>query len=115
MSGKILVVEDEFMIQMLLEDICEMADVEIVAAVDNVKDALAAIERGGFNAVVLDVNLHGETSEPIAEVLRDSGIPVLVSTGTFGCQLPPVYQDFTLVQKPFSMQEMVVLLQDVAF
>jgi len=115
MSGKVLVVEDEPMVQILLEDICAHADVEIVAMVDTVKDALAAIDRGGFKAVILDVNLHGETSEPIAAALQGKGYPVLVSTGSFPGELPAVFKDFTIVQKPFSTVDMVLLLSQVAF
>lgn len=115
MVGSVLVVEDEPMIQILLEDICSIADVNITHMVDNVKDALEAIEEDGFKAVILDVNLQGETSEPVAEALRGRGIPVLVSTGSYGSELPAAYDGFTIVQKPFSTKEMVFLLQQVAF
>lgn len=111
----ILVVEDEPMIQMLIEDICAMADIPITAVVDNVRDALKAIEEGNFKAVILDVNLHGETSEPIAAVLQDKAFPVLVSTGSYSSELPEVYQGFTMVQKPFSANELAFLLKQVAF
>lgn len=115
MPNGILIVEDEPMIQMLIEDICSMAGVPIAATVDNVKDALLAIEEGNFKAVILDVNLHGETSEPVAEALQGKNFPVLVSTGSYSSELPQVYQAFTMVQKPFSPGELVFLLNQVAF
>ncbi len=115
MTGTVLVVEDEPMVQILLEDICAVADVTITHMVDNVKDALKAIKEDGFKAVILDVNLQGETSEPVAAALKERGLPVLVSTGSFPGELPEAFQDFTIVQKPFSPKEMVFLLQQVAF
>lgn len=115
MPNGVLIVEDEAMVQMLIEDICFVADVPITAVVDNVKEALVAVEKGDFSAVILDVNLHGETSEPVAEALQGLGVPVIVSTGSYPGELPSAYDGFTVVQKPFSTRELAFMLKQVAF
>lgn len=79
---RILVVEDEPLIAMLLEDFLEAIGCEVVGTADTVASALALIEQGGFDAVILDVNLrNGETSEAVAERLIRSGIPYAITSG----------------------------------
>lgn len=113
--GRVLVIEDEPMVQILIEDICEMAEVDISAVIDNVAEAKLAIEEGDFNAVILDVNLLGETSEPLAELLRAKHTPVVVTSGSYAHQLPEAYAGFMLLEKPFSPKALVKELQKVAF
>lgn len=113
--GRVLIVEDEFMIRVLLEDICDTANCDVVASCTTVADALEAIESTDFNVAVLDVNLQGETSEPIAHALRAAGKNVLVSTGSTPGDLPSAYDGFTVVQKPFHTTEVALLLSQTAF
>lgn len=113
--GRVLIVEDEPMIQMLLEDICDTADCDVVAVAPDVQSALEAISTLDFNVVILDVNLHEETSEAVALALRDLGKPVLVSTGSHAGDLPLAYEGFTVVEKPFHPKEVALLLSQTAF
>jgi len=82
LSGRrILVVEDEMMVLMVTEDMLGDLGCESVAAAANVDQALALIEAQGFDAAMLDVNLNGSKSYPVADALAARGVPFAFSTG----------------------------------
>ena len=81
---RLLVVEDEFMVAdhigMLLEDFgCEVA-----GYASTVAEALDLINRERLDGVLLDGNLNGDSSAPVAVELRSRSIPFVVATG-YGC------------------------------
>lgn len=75
MKPRILIVEDESLIAMLLEDILTDAGYIADATATNVEQAMSMIEAGSFDAAILDVNLGGSASFPAAEILRSRGFP----------------------------------------
>ena len=90
---------------MLLEDLllelgCHVA--EIAARVDT---ALTLIEVKNLDVVILDVNLEGEASYPIADELERRKIPFLFATGYGAQAIPEKYRWHTVLQKPFRKQE----------
>ncbi len=78
---RLLVVEDEFMvaehIAMLLEDF----GCEVVGPVGTIEQALAAVAGGALHGALLDANLDGKSSAPIAAALQTVSIPFVVVTG----------------------------------
>ena len=113
--GRVLIVEDEPMVQMLLEELCEASDCDVIAVVDNVAEALEAVKRDDYNVVILDVNLRKETSEEVALALKAMGKMALVSTGLHPSHLHPAYKDFAVLLKPFKPTEVQRLLAQTAF
>ena len=101
---RILVVEDEAMISMLLEDMVLDCGGEIVGPVANFVDALELAHKAEFGVAVLDLNLNGTLSYPIAEVIRRRGIPVIFATGYGANGLLDRFSDCPTLQKPFSQQ-----------
>ena len=75
---RVLVVEDEMLIGMLLEDMLADLGHEVAAVVPRLKDALAAVERETFDLAILDVHLHGESAFPVADALIAQRHPVRV-------------------------------------
>ncbi len=78
---RLLVVEDEYMIaehiSMLLEDFgCDVA-----GPVATIEQALAILKDGGVDGVLLDANLGGESTAPIATALNGASVPFVVATG----------------------------------
>jgi CheY-like chemotaxis protein len=102
---RILVVEDEAMISMLLEDMVLDCGGEIVGPVARFDDALELARRAEFGVAVLDLNLNGTLSYPIAEVIRQRGIPVIFATGYGADGLLDRFRDCPTLQKPFSQQD----------
>ena len=84
MSGpyRILIVEDEPLIAMMLEDFIDALGKQCVGACDTVQSALATIADENPDAVILDINLSGgEKSWPVADALAERGIPFVFSSG----------------------------------
>jgi CheY-like chemotaxis protein len=102
---RILVVEDEAMISMLLEDMVLDFGGEIVGPVAKFDDALELAHKAEFGVAVLDLNLNGTLSYPIAEVIRERGIPVIFATGYGADGLLDRFRDCPTLQKPFSQQD----------
>ena len=103
---RILVVEDEMLIGMLLEDMLSDLGHEVAAVVPRLKDALAAVERETFDLAILDVHLHGESAFPVADALSGKNIPFVFATGYGERGLPETYRSRPVLQKPFAKDDL---------
>ncbi|HEY8005344.1 MAG TPA: response regulator [Methylocella sp.] len=102
----ILLVEDEAMVAMLLEDMLNQLGCHVVEAAARVDTALKAVESRIFDVAILDVNLKGETSYPVADLLCLRNVPFLFATG-YGIQaIPEPYRQRIVLQKPFRKHEL---------
>jgi CheY-like chemotaxis protein len=108
---RILVVEDEMLIGMLLEDMLTDMGHEVAAIVPRLKDALAAVDRESFDLAVLDVHLHGESAFPVADALIAKGVPFIFATGYGERGLPESYRGRPVLQKPFARDDLERLLK----
>lgn len=97
---RILVVEDEPFIAMGLEQLLPKLGYEVVSVASHLRDALTKAEAGGFDLAILDVNLSGELSYRVADVLLTKGVPFIFCTAyadvAFGR-----YTHVPVLQKPF--------------
>lgn len=112
LSGlRLLVVEDEFMIAEYIEDLLESLGCEVVGSVATIEEAFAVIKDGVLQGVLLDANLHGDSSAPIADALLGKDIPFVVVTGYGGLALPGEALDRApRLIKPFSPTELETTL-----
>ena len=78
---RVLVVEDELMIRMLLEDMLSELGYTVSAAASRLDEAMQAVQAGEFDIAILDVNLNGEPISPLADVLAARGTPFVFATG----------------------------------
>ena len=78
---RILIVDDEFLIAMNIESLVEDHGGQPVGPVGDIPGALAIIQDEPLDGALLDANLHGLSSEPIALALQAAGIPFVVITG----------------------------------
>ena len=100
---RILIVEDEPLIAMMLEDFLDALGRTHVATCEGVAAALAAIEAERPDAAILDINLSGgEKSWPVADALAAQGIPFVLSTG--GDEASPQHADCPRLVKPYTME-----------
>jgi CheY-like chemotaxis protein len=107
---RILVVEDEMLIGMLLEDMLVDMGHVVVAVVPRVNEALAAVEREAFDIAILDVHLNGQAVYPVAESLISRGIPFVFATGYGERGLPEQYRGRPILQKPFSKEDLARMI-----
>ena len=105
MSARVLVVEDEFMIGLDISQQLTSAGFEIVGLATSVAKALRLEPR--CDVAVLDVNLGGETCEPVAQKLRATGKPFVVLTGYSPDNLAPSFNDATILTKPPCIADVV--------
>lgn len=108
---RILVVEDEALVAMLVEDTLSDADCQVVGPAATVAEALALLDAEVPDAAVVDLNLAGETSVPVIEALRARGIPCLVATGYGTAGLPPGQEGLPVLGKPYDPNELTAALQ----
>jgi DNA-binding NtrC family response regulator len=100
------IVEDEALVAMLLDDLLQVFGCQVVEIASRVETALKSITERIFAVAVLSVNLKGETSYPVANVLELRRMPFLFATG-YGIQvIPEKYRQRAVVQKPFRKQDL---------
>lgn len=113
MARRILIVEDEPIIGFALEDMLEGFGWETIAIVARVGQALDLLEREAPDAAILDVNLHGEKSYPIADVLASRHVPYVFATGYGDTEHPEQHRHVPTVTKPYSLADVQLALDQV--
>ena len=111
--ARMLVIEDEFLIQMLWESVAELANAEVIDTIVDVESALDRITRKDFDCVILDVKLRGVESLSVANRLYELGIPTIVCTGYKIDDLNASFFRFPIVSKPFQIDETADFLKKV--
>jgi CheY-like chemotaxis protein len=99
---RVLIVEDEVLIAMLLEELMERTGYEVVAVSSHLEEALELADTLTIDFAMLDINLNGKESFPVAEILRGRGIPFLFATGYGDSALASDFADVIVVEKPFN-------------
>jgi len=110
---RILVVEDELMIRMLLEDMLGELGHTIAAAAARIDEALDVAKTADFDLAILDVNLNGEPISPVADALVARGVPFVFATGYGEQGLPTPYRDRPTLKKPFQLEGLEQMLLSV--
>jgi DNA-binding response OmpR family regulator len=103
---RFLVVEDEMLVAMNIEDMLLSLGHEVAGLAGRLAPALALASEAQIDAAVLDVNLAGERSFPVAALLEERGVPFLFATG-YGVQgVEERFRSRPILQKPFRMAEL---------
>lgn len=107
---RVLIVEDEPIVAMCLEDVLFELGCETIGPVGRLSEALLLAENENFDAAILDINLGGERSEPIANKLRSRTIPFAFAsgygTGPDGFEAP-------LISKPYRAADVQNVLRQL--
>jgi CheY-like chemotaxis protein len=107
---RVLLVEDEIFVVWLVEDMLADLGCAVVGPASSVNQALAMIDAEAIDAAVLDVNLNGQMSYPIADALAARGVPFVFSTGYNKDTLLDGYRTFPVLQKPIQRSELSDML-----
>jgi DNA-binding response OmpR family regulator len=109
---RVLVVEDEPLIAMMLGDTLSDIGYSVVGPVENLKSAihLAATER--IDTAVVDINIDGQIADTVADKLMERGIPFLFVTG-YPRKLGLRYSAIPLLRKPFSVGDLHRAVEDL--
>lgn len=103
-QSRILLVEDEPLIAMMLEDYLDILGKQVAGVADSVAAALALVHAGGIDAAIVDVNLRGgEKCWPVADALAAANIPFVVATGGGDDMIADAHKHRPVLAKPFTM------------
>ncbi len=109
---RVLVVEDEVIIGMLVEDMLQELGYEVAALSTHLDQAVELARGIDIDFAVLDLNLNGHMSYPVADTLRERGLPFIFATGYGAKILVPPYTGTPTLQKPFHLDELRRILAD---
>jgi len=103
---KVLVVEDETMVSLLIEDVLMELGCNLVGSAGRLGTALELAETVAIDVAILDVNLAGEPVYPVAETLDRRGTPFVFTTGYGQEGVLSRWRDRPTVTKPFRPDEL---------
>jgi CheY-like chemotaxis protein len=110
---RVLVVEDEVMVSWVLEDMLARLGCQVVGPAARVSQALAIVDAEAIDLAILDVNLNGQKSFPVADALVAKGVPFLFSTGYNQDGIPESYKVFPMMQKPYDRASLNTALESL--
>lgn len=108
---RVLIVEDEPIIAFDLAGQLRDAGYTVVGPALNVASSLELIAREGCDLAVLDINLGGETAEPVALKLASCNVPFVIMSGYSSAQHAPVYREAPSLAKPVEIEKLDAVLR----
>jgi DNA-binding response OmpR family regulator len=112
-GARVLVVEDEYLVATLIEEILKSAGCIVMGPIPRVPEALDALDDDDVDAAVLDVNLAGERINPVADALSERDVPFMFVSGYGANALPSEYAERPLICKPFRIAELLRALSSI--
>ena len=111
---RILVVEDEALVSMMIEDVLATSGGGVVGPTPTTKEALDLLEREDVHCAVLDVKLMDGSSFRVAEALKQRAIPFLIVTGVDDQTIPAAYLGAPVLRKVFMPHELIDAVATIA-
>ncbi|OYY76350.1 MAG: hypothetical protein B7Y43_15785 [Sphingomonas sp. 28-62-20] len=111
---RLLVVEDSFLVLLTVEGMCEDLGWQVIGPATRLDKAIALAKAETFDAALLDINLDGEMSWAVAEVLNERGIPFAFSSGYDQSNVLPDYlAGSEIIAKPYRIEELTNRLREM--
>jgi CheY-like chemotaxis protein len=101
LTTRVLLVEDEVLVRMMVTDMVEGLGHSVAAEAGDVGTASKLAEDGQFDLAILDVNLNGKLSFPVADIIKGRDIPLIFATGYAADSFPDTYRATPCLRKPF--------------
>lgn len=102
----VLMVEDEMFIAMVLEDLLSDAGYR-VHGVSSLAEGLKVSQSEEFDATILDVNLGRDLVFPLADQLREQGVPFVFASGYGEEEIPQHFRDYDTLPKPYDSKSLL--------
>jgi CheY-like chemotaxis protein len=110
---RVLVVEDEMMVSMLIEDMLTDLGCTVVGPASRLDEAIELAKTSEIDCAVLDVNLGGQPIFPLADLLRERGRPFAFATGYGDAGVRDVDRGTPVLQKPFREGDLARVLEEL--
>jgi CheY-like chemotaxis protein len=103
---RVLVIEDDAIIAMVVEDMLTDLGCARVDIVDRLEPALAAAAEAAFDLAILDLDLYGRKTHAVADILKARAIPFVLSSGYAAQPGDTAYAGVAAVHKPFEQRDL---------
>ncbi len=103
---RVLVVEDEMTIALIVEEMLIDMGAQVIGPESRLDAALLLAGEAALDAAILDVNIRGGNSYPIADILAERGIPFLFCSGYNDWALEERHRARPRLTKPYSLKEL---------
>jgi CheY-like chemotaxis protein len=113
-APRVLVVEDEMTVAMLIEDMVHELAYDVAAVVPRLEDAMRLLDSESFDLALLDVHLNGKTVFPFASELDAREIPFIFATAYGKRGIPDEFSGYRVLQKPFGPVELRHALMELS-
>lgn len=108
---RILIVEDEPLIALMLTDMLAELGFNVAASVAQVAEALAFLANEKVDIALLDVNIGAQKIDPVADLLAARGTPFIFTTGYGSTGVPANHVDRAILQKPFHVEDLATIVR----
>ncbi|RLP22135.1 response regulator [Mesorhizobium sp. YM1C-6-2] len=105
-AKRVLIVEDDVLLAMHLEDLLIALGHEVVGQATRIDMAMELARECDIDFAVLDINVAGTKSFPVADVLRQRGIPFAFATGYGAEGVMDGYRNYPALQKPYAQEDL---------
>jgi len=107
-----MVAEDSLLILLALELLLEQHGIRIAGQASTLAEALALAKSGNFDIAILDIKLHDDLVFPVADLLRQRGIPTIFTSGYALSDMRPArFANVPTIQKPYDVDALMVLVE----
>jgi len=110
---RVLVVEDEMMVSMLIEDMLSDLGCSVIGPASRLDEAIELAKTSDIDCAVLDVNLGGQPIFPLADLLRERGRPFAFATGYGDAGVREIDKGTPVLQKPFREGDLARVLEEL--
>jgi DNA-binding LytR/AlgR family response regulator len=106
---RILVVEDDYLVALALIGILEQAGAWVLGPIGTLDEAIVVVENDGksFDVAILDIDLHGRKSYPVADALAARAVKVVFTTGYDASVIEGKYRQYPRCEKPCNADALV--------
>lgn len=108
---RILIVEDEPLIALMLTDMLAELGFDVAASVTQVGAALKILDELTIDIALLDVNIGTQKIDPVADLLAARGTPFIFTTGYGNAGVPAGHAERAILQKPFHVDDLAAVLR----
>jgi len=112
--SKILLVEDEALVLMLLEDMLDEMGHAVAGTATDLAEAIELARNANYDLAIIDINLKGERTFPVAEIVQSRNLPLIFSTGYADEAIDQRFSAIPVLQKPFDDRSLAGALAKVA-
>ncbi len=105
-AKRVLIVEDDVLLALHLEDMLTALGHEVIGQATRIGMAMELARESDIDFAILDINVAGTKSFPVADLLRQRGIPFAFATGYGAEGLVDGYRDFPVLRKPYAQEDL---------